>query len=201
MTETSDGPRMGDKNAGGIKKDPLNKAPASKKVHRGQEKNKQVEEAEKPRYRTRIIKGAFLPVLYVFISFMMLRNYVSEFTGHYDYEILMMVAGFFLGLISMSGLTIYNLFRANKNKTRKVKVNTMATVFVFAPMLVAVLVLSLIWGISTAWQFSIGYFASALIPPFIVGFMELGAKGKFFVNDIEKPKRATEIILVPNPME
>jgi hypothetical protein len=63
------------------------------------------------------------------------------------------------------------------------------------------LILALLWGISTAWQFSIGYFASAIAPPFIVGITEVVSKGRFLIRETESPKKITELLLVANTME
>lgn len=156
-------------------------------------------EHERDRYIFRILKGMALPLLYVFVSVLMLRNYVSEFTNYYEYNMLMIAAGFGIGAVCMAGLTIYNVYRADKNSGKAVKINRNITIAIYGPIIAGILIIAVVFGISTVWQFSIGFFASAVIPPVVVLIAETTRKGKLFT--MEKGTKKLYMIMVPSKAE
>ncbi len=148
----------------------------------------------KVRYRTRIIKGSVLPILFGLLSLLMLNNYVLNFPETYEYDTVIILFGFLLGFGSMSGITISNLVKA-KGKQAKGSINTAAAylngidlnitkgVAVFLPFLIINIILALFFSLATAWQFSMGFFFAAIFPILIVVFYEVSSKGKFFVHE------------------
>jgi len=150
------------------------------------------------RYWTRIAKGSALPLLYTLISVLMLRNYVLEFPMYNEYKVPFIAMGVGLGLFTMTGLTLVNVFRAKGSKTGiKLDSWTMIAVFVVVFLIVGVLVMFL--GIATVWQFSIGFFATTLIPPILVLLLEVAFRGRFSVREYVKASETKRLVLVPNP--
>mgnify|MGYP006284326435 CR=1 FL=1 len=156
---------------------------------------------ERYRYLIRILKGAFLPVLYVIVSIFMLRKYVYEFTNYYQYDVLMILAGVLVGLFAMSGMTVFNILRAKDGKKEGVEINNTLIIAVYLPLILILVILALVFGLSTVWQFSIGFFVTSIIPPLIVLLGEVTSRGKFYVLEREKPKKMLKLVLVPNPPE
>ncbi len=156
---------------------------------------------ERYRYLIRILKGAFLPVLYVIVSIFMLRKYVYEFTNYYQYDVLMILAGVLVGLFAMSGMTVFNILRAKDGKKEGVEINNTLIIAVYLPLILILVILALVFGLSTVWQFSIGFFVTSIIPPLIVLLGEVTSRGKFYVLESEKPKKMLKLVLVPNPPE
>jgi hypothetical protein len=70
--------------------------------------------------------------------------------------------------------------------------------YTYIPVLFIIVILAFIAGISTAWQFSIGFFGTSMVPPLLVVMIEAISKGKFFVRETEKPVRKRFLVLVPN---
>ncbi|UCH89881.1 MAG: hypothetical protein JSV49_04355 [Thermoplasmata archaeon] len=136
------------------------------------------------RYRTRIFKGSILPLLYGFISIRMLNEYVLEYPDYFQYEITMILGGFLLGLISISGITLMNLFRAKRNRERGCNLSLKLGFITFLPFLIILLGLAFFIGISTAWQFSTGFFLTPIFPLLFVTILEVNSKGKFFVREM-----------------
>jgi hypothetical protein len=153
---------------------------------------------EKSRYLIRILKGTALPILYVFVSFLMLRKYVLEYTGYYEYNILMIAAGSGLGLLCMSGLTVFNVFRASRKRKTGIEIKNTFIIGVYVPLILLILIIALVNGISSVWQFSMGFFFTAIIPPLIVLTVELSTRSKFFVKETEGPNSSLHLIFVPN---
>lgn len=150
------------------------------------------------RYLTRILKGMALPLLYTLVSILMLRNYSTEYPNYFEYEILFIAAGAVLGFIVITGSTIYNVMRAKKDTKRGVKMETKMILIAYIPIMVIVLVIALIFGLSQAWQLSVGFFATTVIPPLFVLIMELVSKGHLMVREYEKPSKMRYLVLVPN---
>jgi len=149
------------------------------------------------RYRTRILKGAILPILYGVVSFQMLNLYVYEFPEYYKYNIMIILLGFLLGLISISSLTFFNMLRAKKNRGNGVKLNSVIGVAIYIPFLLILLTLALFYGLALAWQFSMGFFITAIFPILIVIFYELSSKLKFFVEEIpDQPSEGRRLVAV-----
>jgi hypothetical protein len=172
----------------------------------------EVEETEKPlksphkkrktkfskyRYRTRILKGSILPILYGIISIQMLNKYIFEFPDYFEYEIMLILGGFLLGFGALTVVTVVNLVGAKKNpkKGRELKLRTGFIIYI--PFLVILICIALFLGISKAWQFSMGFFLAAIFPILIVTLYEVSAKGKFFVKEMkDDPSKGRKLIFI-----
>jgi hypothetical protein len=159
---------------------------------------KKASEYTQARYWTRIAKGTALPLLYTVMSIILLRKYVLEWPHYYDYKVLFIVLGVFFGLLTMTGITAYNVIRARKNPSKGIKMDSKIILFTYIPVLFIIVILALIAGISTAWQFSIGFFGTSIVPPLLVVLIEAISKGKFFVRETEKPETKRLLVMVPN---
>jgi hypothetical protein len=164
-----------------------------------------IKPAEKPvvqytqdRYLTRILKGMALPLLYTVVSILMLRNYSAEYPNYFEYEILFIAAGAVLGLMAITGSTVYNVMRAKKDVKRGAKLETKMILIAYLPIMVIVLVIALFFGLSQAWQLSVGFFATTAVPPLFVLLIELASKGHLMVREYEKPSKMRYLVLIPN---
>ncbi|MCU0799256.1 MAG: hypothetical protein MUC62_06250 [Candidatus Thermoplasmatota archaeon] len=168
----------------------------------GDAAQKKVEKAaaqfSQDRYLTRMLKGMALPLLYTIVSVLMLRKYSLEYPSYYDYEVLFIALGVGLGFLAITGLTLYNVLRAKKNAKQGVRLETKMIIAVYLPIMFIVLVIALFFGLSQAWQFSIGFFATTLLPPLIVLITEVTSKGHFFVREYERPSKMRYLLLVSN---
>jgi len=150
------------------------------------------------RYRTRLIKGSILPILYGIVSIQLLNRYVYEFPGYYQYETLLILGGFVLGFAIMTGVTMVNLIRAKKKPEDGAKLNPTLGIVAFLPFLVILIGLVLFEGISDAWQFSTGFFLAPIIPLLIVIFYEMNSKGRFFVREVaDDSTEPKKLVFVP----
>jgi hypothetical protein len=164
----------------------------------------------KVRYRTRIIKGSVLPILFGLLSLLMLNNYVLEFPEYYEYNTLMILFGFLLGFGSLSGITISNLVKAKGKQAKGINyhaaaylngidLNVTKGVAVFLPFIIIAVILALYLGLATAWQFSMGFFFAAIFPILIVVFYEVSSKGKFFVHEGQEGiSEIRKLVFVPS---
>ena len=151
----------------------------------------------KYRYRTRLIKGSILPILFGVISIQMLNLYIYEFPGYFDYEIMMILGGFLLGFFSISGLTLANLIRAKGKGKIGCNLNIKVGFIVYIPFLIILFTLALFVSISTAWQFSTGFFLAAIFPILIVFTYEATSKGKFFVKEYANdPSKGRKLVFI-----
>lgn len=157
------------------------------------------------RYRTRIIKGSILPILYGILSIQLLNKYVYEFPNYFEYKMMLILFGFLLGLGIMSGITIANLIRAKKKPVKStdyylgVDLNIKTGVLVVVPFLAIVIILAFFYSISEAWQFSTGFFLAAFFPFMIVILYEVVSKGKFFIREIQEGAAIkTRLAFVPS---
>ena len=149
------------------------------------------------RYRTRILKGSFLPILFGLFSFSMLREATLEYPGAYKIETLYIIFGFLLGFGVMSGITIANVLSAKSNPVNGSKLHSHIGYVIFIPFIVIVIVFAFIEGIAIAWQFSIGFFLAAIFPALFVTIFELSSKKKFFVQEpIKSPAKGRKLIAV-----
>lgn len=149
------------------------------------------------RYRTRIFKGTILPILFGVMSVQMLNKYIYEFPGYFEYEIEMILAGFLLGFIALSGITLANLVRAKRNPTNGCKLRVAVGLFAYLPFIIILLILAFFEGISLAWQFSTGFFLAAIFPLIFVTLYETGSKGKFFVQEkASDPSKERKLIFM-----
>lgn len=149
------------------------------------------------RYWTRILKGSALPILYTVVSVFMLRNYSLHFPNYFEYDILFISLGIVLGLLTVTGLTATNLLRAKKKAKKGAKLDQWIVLAVYLPILLVVMVIALFLGLSTMWQFSIGFFGTMVVPPLLVLLFETAFKGRFFVREYERPIRMKDLVLIP----
>jgi hypothetical protein len=132
------------------------------------------------------------------MSVLMLRKYSMEYPNYFDYEVLFIALGVSLGLLAVTGLTLWNVLRAKKNAKQGVRLETKIIIAVYVPIMLIVVVIALFFGLSQAWQFSIGFFATTPVPPLIVLLMELTSKGHFLVREYERPSKMRYLLLVSN---
>ena len=156
-------------------------------------------EGNRYRYWKRIAKGCALPLLYTIVSLLMLRNYAREFPNYYDYKIVFIVLGVVLGLLTMTGLTLLNMFRARGKPKKGVVLEGRTVLVIYVPIFVLIIAIALFMGISTVWQMSIGFFATAIVSPTLVVLLELAFQGQFLI--VEKPGSSKEkrLIFATNP--
>ena len=135
------------------------------------------------RYRTRLLKSMLLPMLFGIMSIMMLYNYVNGFEPYFSYHMEIILIGFVVGFMAMSGLVISNIRTARKKGTHPL--NSKPGVYLILAFLIPYIALMLVVNPAEAWRFSIGYFFSAIIPPLVVMAYESSAHGKFYVQEEE----------------
>ena len=145
------------------------------------------------RYRTRIIKAAILPIFFSIMSFWMLYNYVNGFEPFFSYEINIILAGFLIGFIVIAGFVLANMRRAKKDGSYAAR-QKYGVVIILA-FLVPYAYYLLFKDPAEAWKFSIGYFASAIITPFVVMAYEALSDGKFYVQEEEVNDRLTRTLV------
>lgn len=168
---------------------------AEKEVEPPPRKRKKI--FKKYRYRTRLLKGSILPILYGIISIQMLNKYVYEFPGYFEYEMMIILTGFILGFGAISSITFSNLARAKKKGKKGCELNLKVGIIIFIPFIIILLILAFFFGISTAWQFSMGFFLAAIFPPLVVIIYEAGSKGKFFVRELkDDPSKGRKLIFI-----
>lgn len=152
---------------------------------------------EQFRYRTQIIKGSILPILYGIVSIQMLNLYTYEWPDIFEYNLMLILFGFLLGFGSMSGMTIVNLSRAKNRPQSGIKLDLRTGIVVFMPFIIITIVLAFFYSISLAWQFSTGYFLAAIFPMLIVLAYEYSSKKKFFIQEsITTPSEGRKLIVV-----
>jgi hypothetical protein len=150
------------------------------------------------RYRTRILKGSFLPILFAIMSFLLLRSYVYNFQDYFEYKTLLILFGFLLGFVLMSGITISNVLRAKKNVQNGIQLNVNVGLAVIIPVLAIVFILAFLLSLSDAWQFSIGFFAASIFPALFVIIFEFTSKKKFFIQEsLTIPSEKRKLIAIP----
>lgn len=165
--------------------------PPTRKAKGGKDKSLEI------RYRTRILKGSFLPFLYGIISVMMLRNYTLEFPEHYQIELLLILIGFLLGFAAMSGITLSNIIRTKNNPNSESKMNFSIGLAISIPFIIITVILALFKGLASAWQFSIGFFLAAIFPALFVILFEVSTKKKFFIRETEEePEKGRKLVAV-----
>jgi hypothetical protein len=136
------------------------------------------------RYRTRMIKGSLLPIIFGLISFQMINSSRLQFPDYYEMEAMIILAGFVLGFSSISAITLVNLVKAKKSDKKGFKLNMMVGVAAYLPFIVIFLGLTLFVSLSTGWQFATGFFLASIFPIMIVTLFEATSKGKFFVKEV-----------------
>ncbi len=151
----------------------------------------------KYRYRTRILKGSILPILFGVISIQMLSKTVYEFPIYYEYEPMIILIGFLLGLGTLTVIIMLNLVRAKKSGKEGCEIKTKIGVIALLPFLIILLTLLLFFGVATAWRFGTGFFLAAIFPPIIVIVYEANSKGKFFVKEYkDDPSKGRKLIFI-----
>ena len=136
------------------------------------------------RYRTRMIKGSILPILFGVISFQMINSSRLQFPDYYELEAMMILMGFLLGFSIVSGITLVNLVKAKKNSKSGYQLSMKVGVVAYLPFLVIFLALTLFVSLSTGWKFATGFFLASIFPFLIVTMFEASSKGKFFVKEM-----------------
>jgi hypothetical protein len=150
------------------------------------------------RYLIRVAKGSFLPILFFVLGLRMLQIYVLEYPDTYQYNFVMILAGFLYGFGLTFGITISNLSRA-KNRTAGAKLNINIGLVGFLIFLIIILFLAFFVGLSTMFQFSIGFFIAAVFPVILILTFEVMYKGKFFViEDDGTPDVGRKLIFLPS---
>ena len=168
-----------------------------KKTHPPVAKGKDKTKYFSIRYRTRILKGSILPILYGLLSLQMLRHYVLEFPDYYQYNIMLIVFGFLIGFGTMSGITLSNIIRTKNNPKRESVMNIMVGLAISIPLIVLIIILALYLGLASAWQFSIGFFLAAIFPALFVILFELTTKNKFFIREAkDDPQKGRTLVVV-----
>jgi hypothetical protein len=108
---------------------------------------------------------------------------------------MMILVGFLIGFGGMSGITLANLIRAKKNPKKGCELKIIAGVIVYLPFITILLTLAFFIGISTAWQFSTGFFLATIFPLLFVTLFEVASKGKFFVREVkDDPSEGRKLI-------
>ncbi|UCE73818.1 MAG: hypothetical protein JSV56_12480 [Methanomassiliicoccales archaeon] len=158
--------------------------PKKPKKSKKRSKSKHKKRYSKYRYRTQMLKGCILPILYGVISLQLLNNYKLQFSDYIELEIMIILGGFILGFFAISSITIANLIRAKKNGKSGCNLNVKVGLVAYVPFIVILIALALFESIATAWKFSTGFFLAAIFPLIIVTLYETGSKGKFFVKEL-----------------
>lgn len=149
------------------------------------------------RYRTRILKGTILPILFSLISIQILTKTVFEFSNYFEYESEIILMGFVLGFLTFSGIVMMNLVRAKKSGKTGCNLNTKVGVIALLPILIIFFTFVLFYSLATAWRFATGCFLAAIFPILIVTLYEIGSKGKFFVREVkEDPSKGRRLIFL-----
>jgi hypothetical protein len=136
------------------------------------------------RYRSRMLKGSILPIIFGLISLQMLNSNVFQFPDYYEYKTTIILAGFILGFGVLSGITTANLVRAKKNPKNGCSMSMVMGFVGFLPFIIILLGLTFFDSLSTAWQFAVGFFFATIFPILIVTVVEAGSKGKFYVREL-----------------
>lgn len=149
------------------------------------------------RYRTRILKGTILPILFCLISIQILTKTVFEFSNYFEYESEIILMGFLLGFVTFSGIVMMNLMRAKKSGKTGCNLNTKLGVIALLPILIIFFTFMLFYSLATAWRFATGIFLAAVFPILIVTLYEVSSKGKFFVREVkEDPSKGRKLIFL-----
>jgi cation transport ATPase len=152
---------------------------------------------KKYRYRTRLLKGSILPILFGVISIQMLSKTVYDFAGYYEYELIVILFGFLLGLGTLFVIIMPNLVRAKKSGKRGCELNTKLGIIALLPFLIILFTLVFFYSISIAWRFGTGFFFAAIFPPIIVVVYEAVSKGKFFVREAkDDPSKGRKLVFI-----
>jgi DNA-directed RNA polymerase subunit RPC12/RpoP len=156
-------------------------APTASAVDEGKKRRKKFKNY---RYRTRMIKGSILPILFGIISFQMINSSRLQFPDYYELEAMMILMGFLLGFSIVSGITVANLIKAKKSSTNGYQLNMKVGIVAYLPFIVIFLALTLFVSLSTGWKFATGFFLASIFPFLIVTLFEASSKGKFFVKEM-----------------
>ena len=136
------------------------------------------------RYRTRMIKGSVLPIIFGVISLLMINSARTQFPDYYELEAMIILMGFLLGFSVISGITLLYLVKAKKSSDSGYKMNMMVGVVAYLPFIVIFLALTLFISLSTGWKFATGFFLASIFPILIITMFEATSKGKFFVKEM-----------------
>jgi hypothetical protein len=149
------------------------------------------------RYRSRMLKGSILPIIFGLISLQMLNSNVFQFPDYYEYKTTIILAGFILGFGVLSGITTANLVRAKRSPKNGCSMSIAMGFVGFLPFIVILLGLTFFDSLSTAWQFAVGFFFATIFPILIVSIVELGSKGKFYVRElVDDPSYGRKLVFI-----
>jgi hypothetical protein len=147
------------------------------------------------RYRTRMIKGSVLPIIFGLISFQMINSSRLQFPDYYELEPMIILAGFILGFSTISAITMVNLIKAKKSAKKGYKLNMKVGVIAYLPFIVIFMGLTLFVSLSTGWKFATGFFLASVFPILIVMLFEATSKGKFFVKEaVDDPSWGRKLV-------
>jgi hypothetical protein len=157
-----------------------------------QEASKTIPQKKKPtkkmkfknyRYRTRMLKGSILPILFGLISFQMINSSRMQFPDYYELEPMFILAGFVLGFISISSITIMNLVKAKGDPKNGYKLNMKVGLVAYVPFIAIFLGITLFVSLSSGWKFATGFFLASIFPIIFIVAFEASSKGKFFIKE------------------
>lgn len=147
------------------------------------------------RYRTRMIKGSLLPIIFGLISFQMINSSRLQFPDYYELEAIIILAGFILGFSTISAITTVNLIKAKKSTKKGYKLNMKVGVVAYLPFIAIFMGLTLFVSLSTGWKFATGFFLASIFPILIVMLFEATSKGKFFVKEaVDDPSWGRKLV-------
>jgi membrane protein CcdC involved in cytochrome C biogenesis len=145
------------------------------------------------RYRTRVLKAAFLPVLFSIMSFLMLYNYVTGYEPYFTYDFNVILAGFAVGVVVTTGFLVANMRVARRDGSYASRQRN--GIVIILAFLVPYVYLMMMVSLSLAWKFSVGYFFSAMLTPIVVMAYESMSHGKFYIQEEEVDDRLTRTLV------
>ena len=147
---------------------------------------KQKEAEGKSLYIMRWAKVSFFPLLYIIISFQLLRQYIYEYGEYYEYNQLYLLFGFLVGVVTILLFATLTMLKAKRRRGQPVLLREKSS-FVGIGLFVAIsMFLGFQYGLSYAWQFSMGFLSAGLLVVLVGLAIEKTAKGTFWVKDGEE---------------
>jgi Mn2+/Fe2+ NRAMP family transporter len=100
-----------------------------------------------------------------------------------------------MGLALLSGVTLTNLMKAKQRPKLGVQLNINTGLISIIPLLAIVIIIASVWSLAQAWQFSIGFFLTAIFPALFVLLIEFTSKKKFFIQEsLDNPNEKRKLI-------
>ncbi len=144
---------------------------------------KQKEAEGKSLYMMRWAKVSFFPLLYIIISFQLLRRYIYEYGEYYEYNTMYMLLGLLVGVVTLMLFATLTMLKAKRRRGQPVLLREKSSFIGIGVFLAISLFLAFQYGLSYAWQFSMGFLASGLLIVLIGLAIERSSKGTFWVKD------------------